>query len=595
MSYVFGAVSIPVNHPLGYVPQEHAQPAQAPTAPNSAQVGTDSVRQTASEPLPQALRQRSESGAPLSGAHAVPADAALRAELLGQLADDSEPTVEDETLPLPAFSKENRLSDQDCRDFLQTQVDAARHLAPAGDFSTLQAKIDSFQMPTNGHGKVDSAALKHDIKAFTAEVKQELKNLDPALAARLEPARHELLAQKDIWSTGYAKADSVGWNQFTPLAALPHVREASGLQARTCHAHTTEQPINAWKTSYGAAEKQPQATFYRNGTFAPQPSKLGEKWSHDDKQAVANARAQTLVKSLIADFIASHPGQKVDHFTFSNLNLMSRFNGEPKLTAIHHAALQSLNGRSFNVTVNGQAHEVQVDVRAWRQDIKDASYLGTNKEMRAQNRSALQSLDQAISRLSSGGKVPASQLRDMEKLRATIGRQLELQEVKGLTRLFEKVARGIANLAGGERSSPRMDPSEVSALIIALESKIAEHEPGAISEGCKSGKDRGSIVDASAKALLHEMAEHGGRVPDHVLRPGWMLAKAKEDNAFRNDLHDIFLGNYELQKANTGFKGYITKDMKVAVVGGENYIDRLAHLVFDDKKAIKAGSGMIKS
>jgi hypothetical protein len=31
------------------------------------------------------------------------------------------------------------------------------------------------------------------------------------------------------------------------------------------------------------------------------------------------------------------------------------------------------------------------------------------------------------------------------------------------------------------------------------------------------------------------------------------------------------------------------------VLGGENYIDRLAHLVFDDKKAIKAGSGMIKS
>jgi hypothetical protein len=478
---------------------------------------------------------------------------------------------------------------------MQTQLDAARRLAPAGDFGALQSKVDTFQMPTHGQGKIDSQALKHDIKAFTSEVKHALKDLDPALASRLEPARHELLAQKDIWSTGYAKADSVGWNQFTPLAALPHVREAAGLEARTCHAHTTEQPINAWKTSYGAAEHQPQATFYRNGTFAPQPSKLGEKWSHDDKQAVANTRAETLVKSLIADFIASHPGQKVDNFTFSNLNLMSRFNGEPKLTQIHHAALQSLNGRSFNVTVNGQAHEVQVDVRAWRQDIKDASYLGTNKEMRAQNRSALQSLDQAISRLSSGGKVPPAQLRDMEKLRATIGRQLELQEVKGITRLFEKVARGIANLAGGERVSPRMDPSEVSALIIALESKIAEHEPGAISEGCKSGKDRGSIVDASAKALLHEMAEHGGRVPDHVLRPGWMLAKAKEDTAFRNDLHDIFLGNYELQKANTGFKGYITKDLKVAVLGGENYIDRLAHLVFDDKKAIKAGSGMIKS
>ena len=535
MSNIIGAVTLPVSLPLAFAPLEQARPAQSPAVPSSAQVGTDAVRQTASEPVPQALRQRSESGAPLSGARAVAGDAALGAELQAQLADDSEPTVEDETLPLPAFSKDNRLNVQDCRDFLQTQLDAARRLAPAGDFGALHSKVDSFQMPTHGQGKVDSQALKHDIKAFTAEVKHALKALDPELASRLEPARHELLAQKDIWATGYATSDSVGWNQFTPLAALPHVREAASLEARTCHAHTTDQPTNAWKTSYGPAEHPPQATFYRNGTFAPQPSKLGEKWSHDDKQAVANARAETLVKSLIADFIASHPGQKVDHFTFSNLNLMSRFNGEPKLTQIHHAALQSLNGRSFNVTVNGQAHEVQVDVRAWRQDIKDASYLGTNKEMRAQNRSALQSLDQAISRLSSGGKVPPAQLRDMEKLRATIGRQLELQEVKGITRLFEKVARGIANLAGGERVSPRMDPSEVSALIIALESKIAEHEPGAISEGCKSGKDRGSIVDASAKALLHEMAEHGGRVPDHVLRPGWMLAKAKEDTAFRND------------------------------------------------------------
>jgi hypothetical protein len=54
------------------------------------------------------------------------------------------------------------------------------------------------------------------------------------------------------------------------------------------------------------------------------------------------------------------------------------------------------------------------------------------------------------------------------------------------------------------------------------------------------------------------------------------------------------LANYELQKANTGFKGYITNDIKV-LAGGQNYIEKLSDLVFEDKKSIKAGSGMIKS
>jgi hypothetical protein len=221
-------------------------------------------------------------------------------------------------------------------------------------------------------------------------------------------------------------------------------------------------------------------------------------------------------------------------------------------------------------------------------------YIAHNKEMRAQNNQALLSLDSTLDRLKSSGKVSSAELRDMQKMRATIGQQLQLQEVKGIARLFEKVARGIANLAGAERVMPRMDPSEVSALVIALEAKIAEHEPGAVSEGCKSGKDRGSIVDASAKALLHEMAAHGGHLPDHVLQPGWMLKKARADENFRNDMHDIFLANYELQKAKTGFKGYITNDLKV-LAGGQNYIEKLSDLVFEDKKSIKAGSGMIKS
>ena len=158
-----------------------------------------------------------------------------------------------------------------------------------------------------------------------------------------------------------------------------------------------------------------------------------------------------------------------------------------------------------------------------------------------------------------------------------------------------KTCQDTATALNTQLQSQAGQVDQLKKSLVALESKIAEHSPGAVSQGCKSGKDRGSIVDASTKALLHEMVDHGGHVPDHVLRPGWMLTRAREDTAFRNDLSDIFLANYELQKANTGFKGYITVDFKVALLGGENYIDRLAHLVFDDKSAIKAGSGMIKS
>jgi len=587
-------ITPPAIAPAQLQPQETARPASPEVGQVTGHVGTDTVRQTPSGSLPNLLRAQPHSAEPLPPARAPATDPSRGAELARLETEASEPTPEDETIPLPAFSKDNRLNDQDCRFFMQSQLDAARQLAPDLDLSALQSKADAFSIPTKANGKVDSAELKKEVKAFTSEVKHALKAQDPGLSAQLEPTRHEVLAQKSIWSTGYEKADSVGWNKFTPLASLAHVKESTGLEARTCHAHTTEHPINAWKTSYGPTEGKATGVFYRNGSFAPQPSKLGEKWTHDEKQAVANQRAESMVKSMISDYIASHPGQPVDHFTFSNLNLLSRFHGETKLSEIHRDALQNLDGRSFSVTVNGQPHQVQVDIRTWRQDIKDAGYLGTNKEMRAQNHAAMASMDKTLARLSASGKVPPGELRDMQKLRATIGKQLELQEVKGITRLFEKVARSIAHLAGSDRVSPRMDPSEVSALMIALESKIAEHEPGAVSEGCKSGKDRGSIVDASAKALLHEIANNGGRVPDHVLKPNWMLSKANSDENFRNDLHDIFLANYDLQKANTGFKGYITNDLKV-LAGGQNYVEKLSDLVFEDKKSIKAGSGMIKS
>lgn len=590
--------TVQINRPViapGHIQvPETAQPAKPSVPSTTAHIGTDTVRVAQGSGDHPILRAAPLTPGPLPSARVPETSPHFGAELSQLESEASEPSPEDETIPLPAFGKDNRLNNQDCRFFMQSQLDAAQRLAPHLDLSPLQAKADAFDMPTKGHGKIDSDALKKEIKAFTAEVKHALKAEDPALAGRLEPTRHEILAEKGIWSTGYEKADSVGWNKFSPLASLAHVRDSAGLQARTCHAHTTDQPINAWKTSYGPSEGKATGVFYRNGSFAPQPSKLGEKWSHDEKQAVANQRAETMVKSLISDYIASHPGKPIDHFTFSNLNLLSRFHGETKLSEIHRDALKNLDGRSFSVTVNGQAHQVQVDVRTWRQDIKDAGYLGTNKEMRAQNNSAMQSLDKTLARLAGSGKVPPNELRDMQKLRATIGQQLQLQEVKGITRVFETIARGIASLAGSERVSPRMDPSEVSALMIALESKIAEHEPGAVSEGCKSGKDRGSIVDASAKALLHEMAIHNGQVPDHVLKPGWMLTQARNDEGFRNDLHDIFLANYDLQKANTGFKGYITNDLKV-LAGGQNYIEKLSDLVFEDKKSIKAGSGMIKS
>lgn len=505
--------------------------------------------------------------------------------------------ISDEAETIP-HSRANRLSNDDCRAFMHSQLEAAKRLSPDLDLESLATQANSFSMPTKGEDKIDNKELKHSIKQFTKDVKKALDAHAEGLSAKLEATRHEVLAEKSIWKTGYEKADGVGWNKFTPLASLDSCKEAAGIEARTCHAHTTEQPINAWKTSYSATEKGATGVFYRNGSFAPQPSKLGEKWSTEQKQDVANQRAETMAKALVADFIKTHPGKTVDQFTFSNLNLMSRFHGEEKLTSLHKHALDNLNGRTINVTVDGQTHSVKLEVRAWRQDIKDASYFSNTSEMKRSNKAALASLDQALTRLGKSDSVPRSELADMKKLRDVIGRQLSLQERPGMARLFFAIGRGLGNLIGGTYSNPKMDPSEVSALIIALESKIGEHENGAISEGCKSGKDRGSIVDVAAKALLHEIAANNGRVPSHVLQPGWMLNKATNDEDFRLDIQEIFLANYDLQQANTGFKGYITSDSYTTVfgkVGARNYIDKLSDLVMEDRGAIKAGSRMIKS
>jgi hypothetical protein len=481
---------------------------------------------------------------------------------------------------------------------LKSQIAAGERLAPGVDFSALKQKAEDFDIPRDSKGEQDSTALKKAVKSFTKEVQRSLAQADPGLASKLEPARHDVLAQAEIWTKGYEKADSFGRNCFVPLAGLSHVKEAAGLQAKTCHAHVSEQPTNVWKTSYGQGGIETDSSFYRHGTFAPSPSKIGEKWTKDEKQLVANQRAITLVTSLVADYIHNNPGQSIDRFTFSNVNLMSRFHGEPSLSAIHREALQQLDGRPIQVTVDGRVHDVVIDVRAWRQDIKDAGYFGTNKEMRSQNTKALQSLDHSIQDLEKSGRASPDELSDMKAMKETIEKQLDLQEVKGIARLFAKALRGLSTAIGFPRHSPRMDPSEVTALIVGLESKIANHQPGAVSQGCKSGKDRGSIADVACKALFHEISANGGRLPDHVLKPGWMLTQAKDNPGFREDLKQLFLGNYELQKANTGFKGYITSDTKVIIGAGvhaRNYIEKLADLVFDDSNSIKAGSRMIKS
>lgn len=504
----------------------------------------------------------------------------------------------DDTVPLPAFTRENQLSNEDCQHFLQSQIAAGERLAPSLDFAPLKQKAVAFDIPKDSKGEQDSAALKKAVKSFTKEVQHILAQADPALASKLEPARHEVLAQSAIWTTGYEKTDTFGKNCFVPLAGLSHVRDASGLEAKTCHAHVSEQPTNVWKTSYGQGGIETDSSFYRHGTFAPSPSKLGEKWTKDEKQLVANQRAITLATSLVADYIHNNPGQAIDRFTFSNVNLMSRFHGEPSLSALHREALQQLDGRPIQVTVDGRTHDVVIDVRAWRQDIKDAGYFGTNKEMRSQNTKALQSLERSIQELQTSGRASPNELADMKAMKETVEKQLDLQEVKGISRLFAKALRGLSTTLGFPRQSPRMDPSEVTALIVGLESKIAKHQPGAVSQGCKSGKDRGSIADVACKALFHEISANGGRLPEHVLKPGWMLSRAKENAGFREDLKQLFLGNYELQKANTGFKGYITSDVKVLLgshLGARNYIEKLADFVFEDSNSIKAGSRMIKS
>jgi len=504
----------------------------------------------------------------------------------------------DDTIPLPAFTRENQLTKEDCQYFLKSQIAAGERLAPGLDFAALKQKANAFDIPRDSKGEQDSAALKKAIKSFTKEVQHILAQADPILASKLEPARHAFLAKEAIWTTGYEKTDTFGKNCFVPLAGLSHVRDASGLEAKTCHAHVSEQPTNVWKTSYGQVGIETDSSFYRHGTFAPSPSKLGEKWTKDEKQLVASQRAITLVTSLVADFIHNNPGHAIDRFTFSNVNLMSRFHGEPSLSALHREALQQLDGRPIQVTVDGRTHDVVIDVRAWRQDIKDAGYFGTNKEMRSQNRKALQSLERSMQELQTSGRASPNELADMKAMKETIEKQLDLQEVKGISRLFAKALRGLSTTLGFPRHSPRMDPSEVTALIVGLESKIAKHQPGAVSQGCKSGKDRGSIADVACKALFHEISANGGRLPVHVLKPGWMLSRAKENAGFREDLKQLFLGNYELQKANTGFKGYITSDIKVLLgshLGARNYIEKLADFVFDDSNSIKAGSRMIKS
>lgn len=450
-------------------------------------------------------------------------------------------------------------------------------------------------IPYGKAGKIRNAMIK-DAKAALKSKCESLKNGQAAnqireLPANLAKDAFAKVLQDELASDSRCNelikeqfrlpSEKAMEHTLTPLHTLPGglIRDADTPGSpeetpwkdfKTCHHYQTGYPINAWKSEVKIAG-QSIGHFYRAGTFAPQKLSREEK---PNAQLIANQRAKHFAAKLASDYFsgpAKHTqnSNKVLEFNLSNLNLMQDplifglGGGERKLTRLHENALKNLNGRTLEVRLkDGTQVKVKFTTRAWRQDPKQGAFIKPDRKTVATNRAVLKQSEESLKRLIINPNVSKRERIEALELHGIISTQLKLQN------------RWFSRWRGA------MDPYELSAVIVKYEMLLNKYEAGAMSEGCKSNKDRGGLVDATTRTLMVKIALDDGRVPYRGDTPyrkkgGWMIALSQEDPRFRDTLADVLLMNQQLQKINTGTKGYITDRFL------PSYIEDLAARAFE--------------
>lgn len=507
--------------------------------------------------------------------------------------------------------------------------------------------IDQFRLPMTSKAAPESSVFSRSRVPDQGETKSIVDSARKAMATvakgLLSEAGIRLSEKQFDGEFQMALADHLStrpeWTQSVRYEVAPGVQNIyEPLGDKTAQHFITDDPINAWRTSI--QHDGVTSTTYRHGTFAPIPKKVGmekdARIGDQTQQEVADRRAEKLARRMIEDKIRATTalGNEVEsRFTFnlSNINEMRQLLIEAGISETHDTALKNLAGKSpLTVSVDGKDYTVDLNVRRWHQDIKDGPYLWNSTQAAEGNREAMRSIDQDIRKLEERG-IPKAELDKIRSLRNTLKSQLEMQRGgKAFLMLLGGLAKGIVNiplraiskaLSYLTLSSDRfdftignvfmMDPLEVSGLIVALESKIGQHLPGGLSHGCKSGKDRGSLVDAVGKMTLL-MADSGKDGLDLVRKPGWLLFSVKNDQEIAQTMRNLLVSNHHLQRANTGFEGYITRDsatvagnsgvvraLKALALGflgwrTTSYADRIGDHTMGHKGAINAGSGMVK-